>query len=306
MDKKVFENNFLSYIHPNFFIIGAAKSGTTSLWYYLRQHCQVYMPELKEPSFFSFHYKHNLNYERYLSLFSEGKKKKAVGEASHAYLTSPESPGLINRFYPDAKIVIILRNPADRSFSLYQWMAREGYEWIYPFEKALEAEEERINDENFRYNNPQYCYNYYYYNSGLYSSQIQRYITLFPKKQIKFLFFDDLKINPYNVIKELYSFLEIDINFTPQVDIKNRMRSPLSVPIQFFLRKKMNFFLKKFKISRYYRKKIVKHTMDTNIFLGHLKKEVFSEKTKKRLVSLYRNDILKTGDLIEKKTKMWL
>lgn len=295
-------------IEPNFFIVGAAKSGTTSLWSYLRQHPQIYMPEIKEPSFFSFHYKHKLTYEKYLSLFSGvlEKKAKVIGEASHAYLTSPESAALIRESYPDAKFIIILRNPIDRAFSLYQWMVREGYEWIYPFEKALEIEEERTFDEEFRYNNPQYYYNYLYYRSGLYSNQIERYVKLFKKDRIKFLIFDDFKKNTLSNIKEIYHFLEVDSNFYPEVSIKNKMEYPFSVLLQFFFRNKFNRIMRKIGISKSIRKKIVSCAMDINIYIGSAKKEILSVKTKKNLTSRYHNDIMMTSNLIERDLGIWL
>lgn len=295
-------------IEPNFFIIGAAKSGTTSLWSYLRQHPQIYMPEIKEPSFFSLDYKHNLTYEKYISLFSGAleKKAKAIGEASHAYLTSPESAALIKEKYNNAKLIIMLRNPADRAFSLYQWMVREGYEWIYPFEKALEAEEERIFDKEFKYSNPQYYYNYLYYRSGLYSNQIERYVKLFNRDRIKFLIFDDFKKDILSKTREIYQFLEVESNFLPEVSVKNKMKYPFSVFLQFFFKKKLNCIIRKIGISKSARKKIVSCAMDINIYMGALKNETLHVETKKDLVSRYHNDIILTSNIIERDLRVWL
>lgn len=124
---------------PDFFVVGAARSGTTSLWMYLLQHPKIFMPreiELKEPSFFC-DLLDLYDVDAYLRLFSDAKPESAIGEASTAYLTSPESADLICNANPDARIIIMIRNPIDRALSLYKWMIREGYEWITPFEKSI-------------------------------------------------------------------------------------------------------------------------------------------------------------------------
>jgi hypothetical protein len=120
---------------PNFFICGAARSGTTSMWEYLRQHPDIFMPpvfEHKEPSFFCDSYGVG-DWDAYLSLFAEAGKRKRVGEASGPYLTSPESPGRIKKVINDPRIVILLRNPAERAWSLFKWMHENGYEKITSF-----------------------------------------------------------------------------------------------------------------------------------------------------------------------------
>ena len=114
---------------PNFFIVGAARCGTTSLWEYLRQHPDIYMPpviEQKEPAFFCDLYGVE-HWDFYLTLFEAGRGKKRIGEASTPYLSSPESAGQIHSVLPLAKIIITLRNPVVRAYSLYKWMHANGY-----------------------------------------------------------------------------------------------------------------------------------------------------------------------------------
>src|SRR5580704_17949873 len=129
---------------PNFFIIGAARSGTTALYEYLRQHPQIYMSPIKEPNYFAFygqgiHYRGPRDQElvrssyvpslkAYEAQFSGVAKEIAVGEASPWYLYLPEAPERIRRKVPDAKLAAILRNPVDRAFSAFsvlQLQARE-------------------------------------------------------------------------------------------------------------------------------------------------------------------------------------
>jgi hypothetical protein len=291
---------------PNFFIVGAAKSGTTSLWMYLKQHPEVYMPqaiEHKEPAFFCDLYGYK-DFDAYLSLFSEAKDKKAIGEASHAYLTSPESAAWIQKVYPDAKIIIILRNPVERAYSLYNWMIAAGYEWIYPFEKALIVEEERLKDNYFKHHNPEYFYNYLYFSSGLYASQLERYFQLFARDKIQILLFEDLKNEPVVTTQKVYSFLEVDNSFIPQIDIHNQAHTPFSVSAQYFLRRKLPKYLRKYRIPGV--KKIQKNAFNTNLFLGQFRSKKLQDLTKNGLQEKYKKDLQKTASLIKRDLKSWL
>ncbi|NOR70224.1 MAG: hypothetical protein GQ532_11140 [Methylomarinum sp.] len=226
-------------IKPNFFIVGAAKTGTTSLWMYLKQHPGVFMPESivdKEPSYYCDSYGHT-DYDKYLQLFKSAGCCKAVGEASNAYLTSPESANWIRKEVPDAKIIIVLRNPVDRAYSLYRWMVNHGYERVYPFERALEIENERKYDVSFYQHNPQYYYNYLYFESGLYYEQLERYFNAFPAEQIKVILLDDLNNKSVETVQDIYHFLECEPSFVPTIKVYNKAEMcPASVTLHFKLR----------------------------------------------------------------------
>src|SRR5687767_1010670 len=100
---------------PNFFIVGAPKCGTTSLYEYIRVHPEVFMPDRKEPAFFcsDFYKPRRMKEEEYLSLFREAGSAKWIGEASTWYLYSDKAREGIKAFCPDARIIIMLRNPVD-------------------------------------------------------------------------------------------------------------------------------------------------------------------------------------------------
>lgn len=299
----------LSRPHPNFFIVGAAKSGTTSLWAYLKQHPEIAVPsehKYKEPSFFSAHYRFRPDIETYLGLFAEANEKKAIGEASTTYLSSPESAEFIHAIYPDAKIIMMLRNPVERAFSLYQWMIREGYEWLYPFEKALSAEEDRMKNEQFEFHNPQYYYNYLYYYSGLYSEQILRYIERFPKEHIKFFLFDDLKQHAVQTVQELYKFLNVDANFVPQIKVHNKAQTPLWATGQYFFRFGMSKKLKHYHISKPIRKWLTQRALALNLSLGRLSARKLHPATRRELLHRYQYDIRKTSQLIGRNLESWM
>lgn len=204
---------------PNFFILGAAKSGTTSLYNYLNQHPGIYLSPVKEPTFFCEEFQIISDPISYFKLFDDVTTERIVGEASHAYLTSPSTPRVLRGLFPSARFVVILRNPADRAFSLYHHMRRSGYEYINSFEKALEAEEERIISSRFRDNCPQYLYNFLYYRSGLYGEQLRRYFEFFERDRFYLLTSDALKRDPRASVEAILRFLELrtDVDLTLNV-----------------------------------------------------------------------------------------
>src|SRR5882762_10194104 len=145
---------------PNFFIVGAMKAGTTSLYHYLDQHPQVYMSPIKEPCYFSSETRPEnmgpefqeqalrgirdtredirgpmrekrlaglvVDWEDYVSLFRDVKGEIAIGEASIRYLWSKMAPENIRSRITAAKIIMVLRNPADRAFSEYHHAVTNG------------------------------------------------------------------------------------------------------------------------------------------------------------------------------------
>ena len=142
---------------PNFFIVGAQKAGTTSLYHYLNQHPQVYMSPIKEPFFFD----HELsaggqvvrrefggrrqpprfaNIEEYSALFDGVGDEKAIGEATPLYIYAPGTPERIERYVPGAKSIALLRHPADRAYSAFLYAVRIGAEPLTDFAQALRAE----------------------------------------------------------------------------------------------------------------------------------------------------------------------
>jgi len=208
---------------PDFFICGAARSGTTSLWQYLRQHPDIYMPpaiEHKEPSYFCDLYGMK-DWQAYLSLFRDAGNKKRLGEASGPYLTSPESAGRIKAAAPDAGIIISLRNPVERAWSLYKWMHTNGYEKLPSFAEALATEESRLENADFIRNNGQYYYNFLYFHSGLYHDQVKRFFDTFGRDRVRVIIFEEFTEAPSEHIKAAYKFLEVDPAFSPALEVHN-------------------------------------------------------------------------------------
>ncbi|MEX0656428.1 MAG: sulfotransferase domain-containing protein, partial [Nitrosopumilaceae archaeon] len=118
---------------PNFFIVGADKAGTSSLYAYLMNIPGIFMSRYKEPNYFStmtFGDNHDLrpirDKKKYLELFKNVKNEKIVGEASPSYLGDKEAPKLIHKVSPEAKILICLRDPVERVYSHYLMLDRLG------------------------------------------------------------------------------------------------------------------------------------------------------------------------------------
>jgi hypothetical protein len=208
-------------IWPNFFIVGAANSGTSSLYNYLKQHPQVYLPALKEPHYFSqINPSHRQRYLRtiirdeaaYLRLFRRAKGYKAIGEASPSYLWKADAPHRIHRAIPDAKIIILLRDPVERAYSHYLMDVREGLQNL-PFPKALQED----------WNRPEkgWSVSQLYVELGLYAEQVRRYLNVFGSEQVLILTFEDLTksaLNGKSVVADVLRFLGLDPAPLPKID----------------------------------------------------------------------------------------
>jgi hypothetical protein len=224
---------------PNFLIAGVPKAGTTSLYEYLRQHPQIFMPEhAKEPCYFV----HGFGiekWEKYIRLFKSAGEKKTIGEASSVYCFAKESPAWIKAVLGEIKIIILLRNPANRAFSLYGWMVREGYEDAPTFAEALDREADRLKDLKFQAESPQFLADYLYFTTGFYFEQIDRYLEIFGRDRVKVYLFEEFIKQPLAICQDVFRFLEVDDHFVPNLEVHNEGRIPKSIAFQYWLRSKM-------------------------------------------------------------------
>jgi hypothetical protein len=217
---------------PDFFIVGAAKAGTTSLYEYLKQHPGIYFSPVKEPNYFSTDidvnefssaYRKNtfldvdayfsdlplkplqLTYvrkeEHYQMLFEGVTSKKVIGEASTSYLVSEVAAKSIREYNPEAKIIAVLRNPISRAFSHYLMALRYGHTRL-SFREALEKD---INTEPKGIGKSEMFLEF-----GMYATQLKRYYEVFPESQVKVIFFENLVENPDEVLKEVQAFLNVE------------------------------------------------------------------------------------------------
>jgi hypothetical protein len=178
---------------PTFLILGAQKAGTTALYAYLRRHPDVTGPTWKEVSFFDRHYTRGAGWYRGNFPIRRGA---AVGEASPSYVFHPLAPQRVAALVPDARLVVLLRNPVDRAYSHYQHQVALGREPL-SFEDALAAEDERLQGEVERMlADPRYFsdawWNHTYRARGLYAEQLERWFAVFPREQLHVLTADEL------------------------------------------------------------------------------------------------------------------
>jgi hypothetical protein len=231
----------LTYINkPNFFILGAGKSGTTSLYYYLKQHPDIFLTPVKEPTFFSEGFQMVKNPVKYFELFDSVGIETIIGEASHVYLTNPTTAKVLKALFPNSKFLVILRNPADRAYSLYHHMRRRGYEYINTFEKAIEVEEERCVSKIFMETCPQYFYNFLYFRSGLYGEQLKRYFSMFSQEQFHIIKYEQFIADTISSIRNIFLFLGVNPDFVPSLGVHNAGKVTAKFPqIQYFFKTKV-------------------------------------------------------------------
>lgn len=185
---------------PDFVIIGAPKAATTSLYHWLRQHPEIYLPDLKEPMFFCFlpddptHRKDAgtrfpiTTLDQYEALFAPGRHAAVVGEATAAYFDVPYAPAHMQRVIPDAKLIASLRDPVGRVFSHAQMSVRTGHA------DDVEVEVRRLaaTDE------------------PLYAPKLRRWLEHFPRERLAVFRYDDVVGDTQTVLREIYRFLGVD------------------------------------------------------------------------------------------------
>ncbi|MCR4288476.1 MAG: sulfotransferase, partial [Deltaproteobacteria bacterium] len=171
---------------PNFFIVGAAKCGTTSLADNLKQHPQIFISPRKEPFYFvkdaRIGYK---DFNEYMALFKNAGDAIAIGEASTGYLFEESAPYEIKKHFPDAKIIVILRNPVDMAYSHWRHMCVVGNE-AKTFEEAISERERKYRKtENFKRKVVDWWATYLYLERALYYNQIKRYFDVFGRDRVR-------------------------------------------------------------------------------------------------------------------------
>lgn len=204
-------------VRPDFFIVGAFKSGTTALYEYLRQHPDVFLPFLKEPHFFGedlTHHYGRMNLDEYLALFRGARQGQQVGEASTWYLYSTSAAREIAEFTPDAKIIVLLRNPIDVMYAQHSQLRFRADETLTDFDRALEAESARRRGVGLP-PPPVRPETLFYRRSVHFADQLERYFDVFGRERVHVALFDDLVADTPAVYHGVVEFLGIDSTFRP-------------------------------------------------------------------------------------------
>lgn len=209
---------------PDFLVIGAGKSGTTSIDKYLNQHPQVFVPRSKEPNFFGYenmtvedfngnqeeiaHFKNSVTtLDRYLKIFEEAKPHQLRGETSNTYMYHEQAPYRIKHYIPEVKLIAVLRQPAGRLYSRYLHLAREN----------------RVPSENFSdclNRNSIWWLRNDLIKEGYYYRHLSTYFKLFPRQNIRIYLYEDLQAQPYKVMADIYDFLGVEATFKPDISVR--------------------------------------------------------------------------------------
>lgn len=198
----------------SFLILGAQRGGTTSLYDHLTKHPRIARAKTKEVHYF------DLNYTRGPSWYEEQflrpprlRRNLVRGEASPYYLFHPEVPARAKALLPDAKLVVLLRDPVSRAFSHYQMERRHGSEDL-SFADAVRAEPDRLDGEAEKLIDPAYIsfshQKLSYFSRGLYADQIERWLRFYPRERFLFLPSEDLYVDPGSTLNRVLDFLGLD------------------------------------------------------------------------------------------------
>ena len=280
---------------PNFIVIGAAKAGTTWIYEQLKRHPQVYMPRLKELRYFAFepdNPQHQAKvgkdytvttWQEYLEQFQGAAGAVAIGEASPGYLTSEHAARGIAQSLPKAKLIVSLRNPADRCYSAYLMSVRAGEE-KRDFDEVI-AQGGRCITNSF------YCDN------------VRRYISLFSREQIKIVLFDELTGDERGTLRNLLKFLEVDDGWRPGDSVA---KNPGGIPRSALLHQALHNRSRRLGVvGRYVPARL--RTYARLLREANLKKAPsMKESARRKLCELYEPDILRLQDLIGMDLSSWL
>jgi Sulfotransferase domain len=272
---------------PNFLIIGAPKAGTTSLYSYFREHPAIFMPELKEPRFFGYEGQGDRirfpvrTLEEYTALFDAVTTETAIGEATPHYLVYPVAAQRIRDLLPEVRLIASLRDPVDRAYSVYQMNLRnKGVNTGVPFVEAIKS------DHNLR---------------ETYADMLGRYVALFPPGQLKVILLEDLEADPRGTVRALFEFLGVDPGFVPDL---SKIANPGGEPRN----KLLHGLLSDPRLRVLSRRLLPPGAVDRlrTLRSRNLAKQPLAPEDRRDAIGLFRDDILRTQDLIGRDLAAWL
>ena len=294
-------------ILPNLLIVGAAKSGTTSLHNYLDQHPDIFMSKHKEPHFLINNEIGNSripngisDINEYSNLFVAGSNAKYRGESSAMYLQFPDIviENIKRNLANDVKIIIMLRNPIDRAFSGYHHVKRYNIDENLSFEDAIEKSEKRY------FKNTNITPASRYIHIGMYFDFVNKFFAHFGNK-VHIIIYDDFIENTKNELDKIFNFLDVKKS---KIDTEKQYMTGGWKWKNSFQRKifmKQNVLKRVLKIilpNKYFRLKI------RNLFLRFFTKptEKMNDDTRIKLKNIYKKDVSKLSDLLNRDLNYWM
>lgn len=297
---------------PNFLLVGAAKCGTTSIFDYLTQHPEVFIPEKKECLFFSslsefrgIGYDVVLNglitrsLAEYESLFSGVDAERALGDVSHDYLYyHDESIRNIKRYlHDDVRILIVLRDPRERAYSHYMHHVKGGFSPDRTFEEALARESERMRSG--------WSWNWHYTAAGLYHDQVKAYLDNF--EHVRIHLYEDLVADAVGLMQDIYGFIGVDERFEPQIRIRNRGVSLRSHGLNRFLRdeSRAKELARRALTLAGVSKETIRGLKKRAMTINAGQKSPMKDETRRALTRLFADDITRLEALIGRDLSRW-
>ena len=222
---------------PNFYIAGGARCGSTSVDAYCRAHPQIFMSSVKEPNYFSYGYGEvpyagpgrdkfyntsTRDLASYQALFRDADDAMAIGEASINYMLHPAACAGIRALTPDAKIIFILRQPVERAWSSFQLARQSGLEPLSNFLDAWEDDARRRAAGHWS------CIHRH---KSLYGQHLKCWFDTFPSERIRVILFDDLRADAAAVMRQLFTFLEVDPDFRPDTSVVHNRSGEIENPL---------------------------------------------------------------------------
>ncbi len=284
----------------DFFIVGAPKAGTTSLYHYLNEHLEIEMSSQKEPDYFSdsliqnkgmYYGKNRIDtLEKYNNLFIN-PEVKLRGEGSVSYLFYDDVPLKIKTYNPEAKIIIILRDPVDRAFSHYLMDYRLGL--------VSESFEDIINKKS-KHKNAHLFYQQYIQVSE-YAPQIKRYLNVFKRENILFIDYEDFKNDVAGVVNNVYLFLGVNDDFQPNL---NKKHNTYTMPKNGIIRYIYSFVSFRNFLTSIFSKGLVE-SIRNRLFINDRKPKL-SNANREFLNEFFKEDLKELNALLNKDFTKWL
>jgi len=297
-------------LYPDFFILGVAKAGTTSLYHYLRQHPQLFLPTHKEPRFFAYPENpeqwqgprvHQListiptSLEAYLQFFAESPPASKRGDASPTYFSCPWTPARIARLIPHAQFILILRNPIERAYSHFLDNLTSGWEPLHSFEEIIQ-----VYLEGKRRN---WWFKWHYIEMGFYAQHLSRYFQYFKPEQFLIIPYETYKAHRAHTLQTIFRFLQVnehvpvnfDLTFNTSGVPRNQLIDTLlnrPNPLRTYLRKLLPASL---------RQQLRRKISERNKI-----RPPMSSRAREQLRGIYREDVHKLSEMLNQDFTHWV
>lgn len=295
---------------PNFFIVGAPKSGTTAMNEYLDRHPDIFMA-VKELHYFG----SDLDLSRYrfrpktlaeyLSHFKHAGDKARIGESSVWYLFSKLAAREIKEHFPSTSIIIMLRNPVEMIYSLHSQFLWDGNEDIDDFHEALSAMPDRLSGNRL----PRTCYfpqGLQYLEVARYAEQVRRYIQTFGRENVHVIIYDDFRNNAAGEYRKTLQFLGMRDDFLPTLTPVNTNKRPRIYALR-------NFLVRPPDQVMWMPRKVVPRRVRWKIWsimsrLNSIREErqPLDPEIRRKLQECFRPDIERLSELLERDLLYWV